>query len=504
MIERLRRTPVAFWFAAAAVAALHVLSIVPGFWLVRLWEDEAYNLSVPLDLARGLGYASSGLLTTGQPDPFDVRISTGPVVLLPIAGAVAAGIDPVVAGRLVMALFAVLLAAALFLVGRRVAGPWGGLLAAAAPLGFDASALPSPIQAPTDVLGEYPAAAFLVLAFLFLLRRPALAGLFLGLAIQSKTLMVLSLPALGLAVLFGEAGAGWGRRLLRAVRFGLTLALPTVLFELVKVVSLGPAGYVASTRDLYYFLRSGGQVGYIVEPGAKLEVLLASWSLPTWLAGLVVVVLLISGVAAFAVSRRRGGTTSPEPGPETREGAALLLTVLGVLASWLAWWLVSRHDPAWIRHPAPGLLATVPVLVAFWWGAVARAEMRGAVLGRWIRAGAAAALVTLLVGQAMVHLPAIGRTPYDTLGEQRLAAEVISRLPGNELRGDWGRLPSIAFLAGRRAVIGREPRDPRTWWLTEAADRSLEGVTRTRALIQQRCGSTLETVGIYVLCEPQR
>ena len=90
-----------FWVAVAAAVVANVLVLVPAFTTVRLWEDEAFNLTVPLNLLRGLGYASDGTLSGSELAPFDVRISTGPVVLLPIAGVLALGIDPVVAGRLV-------------------------------------------------------------------------------------------------------------------------------------------------------------------------------------------------------------------------------------------------------------------------------------------------------------------------------------------------------------------------------------------------------------------
>ena len=471
---------------------------MPGLYRTRLWEDEAYNLSVPVNLVHGLGYASAGLLTTGPVDPFDIRISTGPAVLLPIAAVLATGIDPVVGGRLVLALFAILLAVALYLVGSRLSGRWGGLLAAAAPLSFNAATPPSPIQGPTDILGEYPAAAFLVLSLLVISRRPLLAGVLAGLAIESKTLAVLSLPVLVLVAAFGPSGLSLVGRALRVIRLGLGAAVPVVLYELVKLLILGWPRYYASTRDLYYFLRSGGQTGYEVPVGDKVGVLLADWSLPSTLALVAVVVVAATG-AAYLVSRLRRGSA-----PLDRERTVLALSLVGTLVVWLGWWLTSRHDPAWIRHPAPGLLVAVPLLLAVWWGAIRALPALGERACRLVGRVAAVAVIAVLAVQTVTQFRLVSEPPYyGTLSDQREAAEALNRFPGREVQGEWGLLPAIAFLAGRQAVMDAAPEDPDTPWLIEAVDRSPDGVTRTRALIEERCGRTVDEVGIYVFCEPR-
>ena len=80
----IRAVDVLFWLAVGAAVIANLVVLVPAFTTVRLWEDEAFNLSVPLNLVRGLGYASDGTLSGSELTPFDVRISTGPVVILPI------------------------------------------------------------------------------------------------------------------------------------------------------------------------------------------------------------------------------------------------------------------------------------------------------------------------------------------------------------------------------------------------------------------------------------
>ena len=495
----MRASRFGFPVAVVVLAFLYLTRLIPGLYRTRIWEDEAFNMSVPVNLVHGLGYASSGLLTTGFLEPFDVRISTGPAVLFPIAAVLGTGIDPALGGRAVMGAFAILLAVALYLVGARLSGRWGGLLAAATPLAFNAATPPSPIQGPTDILGEYPAAAFLVLSLLTISRRPFLSGVFVGLAIQSKTLAVLSLPVLVLAAAFSPSALSPLKRLLRAVRLGLGAAVPVLLFELGKLLALGWTRYWESTTDLFDFLSSGGQTGYLVSIGDKLKVLLADWSLPPWLAVAATLVVAATAIGYFALWVRRGRP------PLDRQATVLALTLLGLLAVWVGWWVLTRHDPAWIRHPTPGLLAAVPLLLAVWWRAIRSLSLGKERARSLIRAVAAVAVVGVFAVQMVSQYRVLSEPPYyGTLSEQRAAAEALNRFPTTEVRGDWGMIVSVSFLAGRRPVMGGgSPEDPEAPWLIEAVDRSPAGVTRTRDLIEERCGRTVDRVGIYVFCEPR-
>ena len=67
---------VAWWFAVVALVAANLAVIMPGIATVRLWEDEAFNLSVPLNLLRGLGYTSDGTLS------FSWRIMMAPATVI--------------------------------------------------------------------------------------------------------------------------------------------------------------------------------------------------------------------------------------------------------------------------------------------------------------------------------------------------------------------------------------------------------------------------------------
>ncbi|MGB4136599.1 MAG: hypothetical protein WA971_08540, partial [Microbacterium sp.] len=123
----------AFWVLAAALLAAHLVVAWQSL-TVRFWEDEAFNITVPLNLLHGLGYTSDGTLSGSMLSPFDPRISTGPAVLLPVAGVLATGIDPVIGARLVPLGYWMLLLAGLAVLGVRLGGRWAALLATAVPL----------------------------------------------------------------------------------------------------------------------------------------------------------------------------------------------------------------------------------------------------------------------------------------------------------------------------------------------------------------------------------
>lgn len=504
--RRLGRVPVwVYWALLGLILASHVITAAAGFFVTRVWEDEGYNLTVPLNLIHGLGYSSDGILTTGRVDPFDVRISTGPVVLLPIAAMLATGIDIVIGARIVMLGFYALAIGALFLAGRRYGGRWGALVAIAAPLGLDAAHFTSPLQGPTDVLGEWPAIAFTVLALYYAQRRPAVAGLMLGLAIQCKNLSVLSLPVLGLVVLFA-GGPPILAMLRRAALFAVFVLLPTIVFELGKLIALGGIGpYLVSTREFIRFLRTGGQEGILVAKGDKIAVLFTSWFVP-WFP---VVLLVVAAIIVAVVALRRPVDTDLASSPSwlagERETRWFALATLGVLLSWIAWWILSVRDPLWIRHPAPGLLIGVPLLlaVATRWS-IELAAQTPVQLWRPI-AGAAGGLLALVLGVQLVAHPvdALAGFRFESLPQQRAAAEVLREFPGDTVRGRWGAIASLSVLAGKRAVLVEPGQGGEGPWLIETFDQAPAALADQRARIDEQCGADRTAIGGYVLCSPR-
>jgi hypothetical protein len=496
MTTRLRWS---YGIAISLVVAMHIAVAVPSVFDLRLWEDEAFNLSVPLNLLRGLGYTSDGTLSGSELTPFDARISTGPVVLLPIAAVIGLGADMVIGGRLVvLACYAALLLGA-WMLGRRIGGLWAGLVAVTVPLALLTNQPPSPIQGPADVLGEIPAAALLVWALYVSRDRPWLGGLLLGLAVQSKFIAVLAVPALTIAVFFAVDGQSFGQRAKRVLPAAAFAVVPTLLFELFRLVSLGPAGYLASVRSFAQFVVGGGQQGVRVSPEDKLGLLLESWYVHPLVVVAVVVICIGLGLLAFAILRREpdrfarvahGLAAGGHPLESGRQLRVLLAAASAGVATYAVWWMLSVHTPAWIRHPAPGWLTFVPVLAAYVVLAVAVLLHGTRVIERVGAVAAAAAVGVSLVWACAAHVAAAGGADGESLGDQRAVAVAIGslELETDWLAGRWGTAVSVIVLAGSHAALtdaGPVVADyPRVWWGQPGED----------------CEAVLMRMGEYTVC----
>lgn len=441
----------------AIACVIHVIVIVQSLVFQRFWEDEALNFSVPSNVLAGLGYTSDGTLSGSELTPFDVRVSTGPVVLLPVTAALwighLVGGDPVIAARVAPALFWVLLIAGAGLLGRRIAGTWGALVGIVVPLTLNTRDSVSPVQGPADLLGEVAAAALLVWAVVLLHRRPALAGLIFGLAIQAKFIALLAAPALVIGLLVAHRLPP--RRWISALWLPVLLAaLPTGLYWLWTRVALGWDGF----RDRAYWFRDfllwGGQDIDPVPVAAKIGHFTEQWFVPAivwWVAAAIAAVLLVGLLFARRWEERspstdgRSGTSVP----------ALLWTAAIGIVTFLAWWATASNTPLWIRHPAPGILAFAPILAA------------GVVLGigqrpRFVRAVLGIALGVLLTVQVTGRVDQTLTAPRETLQDQRAAADAIGTVAAeHELTWlaaePWGSAVSIAVMSGAHAGLSDAP-----------------------------------------------
>ncbi|PVE97097.1 hypothetical protein [Microbacterium sp. TPD7012] len=443
-----RTRTILFWAVAAALLIGHVIVAWHSLVVWRFWEDEAFNLTVPRNLLAGLGYSSDGALSGSTITPFDPRISTGPVVLLPVALLLATGIDPVLAARLVPLAYWVLLLAGLAVIGRRIAGRWAALLAVAVPLAFTAGAGVSPIQGPGDLLGEIPAAALLVWALIVLPRRAWLAGLLVGLAIQAKLIVLLALPAFAVALWVLSDGTGWARLrdLLRRAWLPLVLvAVPTFVFELAALISLGATGFVEHLRNLVNFVRSGGQGDAATSIIQKLGALADSWSLPGVIAAIGAVIAI--GLAATGIVLRWRSAT-----PEERVVIAYALAAFVGALAFVGWWATASRLPLWVRHPAPGIFAFFPIIAAVAVWAVVRMP-RGTVV-RIAGVVAASALALVVAAGGVLHVVAqFAPRTLITLDEQRAGvAPLTAWVEENDVEwlaaDPWGAAVAPIVLTG--------------------------------------------------------
>jgi hypothetical protein len=148
------------------------------------------------------------------------------------------------------------------------------------------------------------------------------------------------------------------------------------------------------------------------------------------------------------------------------------------LVTYLAWWLVSSHTPVWLRHPAPGVLAFLPVVVASV-VVLTRVSLRSgggvpAENGRRSTVRRVIAVTLGFAGLALLTASLVGRiaTPaygtWETLDQQRSAASDIRELGQERLAaGVWDAPVSVIVLSGAHvglvdagaAVAG----DPQVW-----------------------------------------
>lgn len=498
--------------ALASVVVVHLTIIIASVTNNRLGFDSAYNLSVARNLAHGLGYSSDGYLTTHQVHPFDYRISTGPVVILPVSVAFMFGsVDQLIVARVVVSLFYVALGVGLWLAGRRLSGPWGGVAALAALLAIHTGATPGgapELQGPSDVLGEFPAAAFAVFALLSLRRHPLLAGLLMGFAVNAKLNSVLFVPAFIIALwLLWDRQVESGRRALRR-RIGsiALIAVPTVAFELFAFIALGGgSAYVQHLGDLLDFIknetpaRGAGHPNYAIGAG----ILIDSWYGPLFLT--VGTTFALLWLAILVISRRRESWVQ-EDITSDREFVAFATFAVIALAVWVLYWLNSAHA-FWVRQIITGLVVCAPILVAVF-VRLARSVYRASRTGpRPERVGARLvmlALALLLVWQVGVPLRTAIVSDASGLDEEREVAAAMDAFPGKGLLTVSASylVGQIAFLSDRLIVqvpeeSGAHPSGP---VLFAGPDRKTDPADGTDGPVSRMCADILLDTANYTVC----
>lgn len=184
------------------VALLCTLVIFRSFFNLELyprtWFDEGINLQVPKNL---LLYGKYATRSSDGFETFDLIITTGPTVLVPIYLLFRMLGPGLLQARLVMGVYLVATILAFYLVTEHV---FGRRTALAASFLWVALPVENPFPSGRQVLGEVPAFFFFLLGALLWLqsvdvaskKRLLLAGLLFGLAMVTKSVYVLSVPVL--------------------------------------------------------------------------------------------------------------------------------------------------------------------------------------------------------------------------------------------------------------------------------------------------------------------
>ncbi len=306
--ERKRGATWLFKAGMLAVVVASLLLLSASALSVRLEYDEAFNLQIAESLRSGDGYSSFGALGSGEPWKFDPHVTTGPVVLLPVAAVWWLSDGSVAAARTLMLMFLFAYVIGWWVLLRP--GRSGWLVAGLALM----PALAATASASGRVLGELPGAALLVWSGVALARRrPGLAALAIGLAIQTKVVYGLA-GALMLAVwLIAALWAGERLRLRVLVVVALLAAAPSLAFEVYRFASVGSVEkYLESIGEFRQFL-SGQKISNWLDPatlGAKMAGFLGSYPIYAWVALLAGAVALICRAAFIEAESSAGGRRS--------------------------------------------------------------------------------------------------------------------------------------------------------------------------------------------------
>jgi len=494
--------------AVGKAAFVLLAGIVTVSYAALLWRqlnygleyDESYLLVVIRNIASGGGYVDDGVsfFTTGE--PFHPYISTGPTLLLPSALVWKITGGSLMATRLVpLAFFVVYLAATAGLF-HQWRGRWAALAAVAAPLMLPVLLpdLTNRSLMPGRFVGEIAATAFLLVAALFLLRRNyGLAGLAAGLAILTKFNFVV--PVLVLLVVWGAYRWVAGERAWRgpALRLLPGVVLPSVIFELYKLFSLGFSGYAHNITLVRHFgeLQSAPLSEFPNSTLAKLAGLMPLLSGPAIvLCCAALGVLVLTTLLDPHLRSIRGEATG------SRTDAAAALVAVGTASvSLLLWWsLTSRQTSPRPAVPVVMLalsfiLATM-VVVAF--AMHARSDGR---LRTLMQAVPVVVVGLLLVSTAFQGAKiARNTTGHTLLVHQQEAADVIARETGELPVDDFWTNPELSVLADLPFQQGTRD-DPSL--LVYTSIRALIDRGRADALVfQDECGTILYSSTDVLVC----
>ena len=421
--------------------------------------DGALNAQVAANLL------TNGHYGIGYPNihDFDHRIQTGPTVVLPVALSFAlfgVGSD---AAQLPSVVFFVLFLALVVCYAFRHAGAAGALLAVLLVL-----QTPQLVPIGVGVFGEIPALAFFLAALLLLDRfeesasfaAAAASGVFLGLSVLTKIVMLIPVVGVLLALLVGMVT----RRNIHVRQWaGIVggIAAPLAAFEAFKLAVLTPPLWLDWWTVMIHRVAGQGlplgmpdTVGAVPKVETHLGILSHELNVPWWS----VLLLIAAPTLVFVLLWRHERAARP---PQTVPISVVGLWLAASL--YLAWWLaLTPTSRAWLRRVIDGLLLQeIMVAILVVWGArIAYRSLRDRKIGaprdrlRIVVVGALTCLLFLGGGKLVgSNLPRLGMSMKPTPTREAIDAMVATMrsLPDEAVfygKG-WYRVPVVALLSGR-------------------------------------------------------
>jgi uncharacterized membrane protein YqjE len=467
--------------------------------------DEAYNLQVVDNLSLGKGYSSYGALTDNGIHRFDPFVTTGPIVMLPMALVSWLTGGSLFAIHCSMFLFTLAYFAGIY---RLAEGGRGRHLPAAAAV---ATALLVAFP-PNAVLGEVAAAAAIAWsAWAVSKNKPLWAGLAAGAAVQIK----LTYGLVGATILVAWALAlmtvkptHYFKQLFIAALAAIT---PTVLFEIYRIISLGDfSSYRHSITEFYWFLQAQ-KLDFWLDPkliGIKLTSLYAKFEAFGWKAwGICAAVLwvasVIRSVHPLAYTRQdcRVGTTASQAKAYPFWEVALAGATIGSVLMLLGW--ITQSEQSSARQGLPFLLLFAPLFAAL----LAHRMSMDVVFTtspeyRWLQPCAAVLCLLLLATSVVVK---IQRSVVDTryreqFDEQNHVAELIRQSGARAILVDgWWQNPEYLYFS-KLPGFSMKSAPEKSLMVVQGIQGNLTGISGD--VFKSRCANILFSSPLNLVCWP--
>ncbi len=504
-LRRLRLQDVAFATSVAVIVGAYALMIV-GHLRLPLEYDEAFNMTVVENLGERFFYGTNGALgqPIGVPVAFDPYITTGPTLLLPAALVWWLFDGGVWATRLVPASFF-----ALYLVGawsatRGLLGRWYRLLvligpfALVVPMTFEHAAF-----VPTRLVGE-TAAATMILWGVLLAERGRLwwGGLLVGLAVQTKYVAAIPAAVVILTMIVVIVSCSRDGATRRCSVWVVGAAVPTLLFELSRLLTLGWDDYRTNVDATFNYSRSVAQVGDkgTSDAMSKMTSLGNMFETHSFLI-LGSLIFVLVAIASFAVL----SPAAPNTEPARRWTMSIVVSnmVLAGGASLLFWLLIVQERSG--RHALPGLLLLFPGL-ALLVGHLVQSIGPGRIARLPIAVGLFIASGFLVTDSVVKSINGLDRESI--LDEQIRVADLLmeSGTPSLDVDGWWQR-PEFQILTDLEIETPSVPTDILIFDSIQGAYVLGSGDMRQfteSVLYDEKCLYRIYVSPYYVLCKEKR
>ncbi len=236
-----------------------------------------------------------------------------------------------------------------------------------------------------SLYGELPALTFFLFSLIFFhkyltLHKPQqliLSGMFLGLSILTKTVLLISIPAFALTIILLFSIKKWKMtEILRFLgSFLLGITIPVVIFEVVKLMALGKSAYILWWKDMSKSIAAQAGVisTYEDTPGLinKLQNHLTNLSIntdiPVWFILFILSFILLSFILLslslfLNKNASRYNVDSQNPPVE-------ILTIIIITLSYFGWWLlITPSQKAMFRRIINGVYLAeicIPIILFY-------------------------------------------------------------------------------------------------------------------------------------------